>query len=545
MARSTPTPRLTLRFTTLFPAEAKAMLGAMHPAARPRPDAIASYVRAMRTGAWVLNGIPVSMSRGGLLLDGVQRLSACVEADLPLPGFLAENVDDQTFHTIDQHRHRSFAGLLKQRGFPHHHLLAPLTLRLARYDEGLLDQPGVPMATTWVSLWRILRSTTAIQDALACSLARAASPLPEPVRSIAVFMGRQVDPALPARLLEVLEHPEHAPRHEPGIALLDEIQRGEAEGDTQERLIRLAAVTIKAMNAMLRGETPRLLTWLRHGTGTRPAEPFPRLEGYAGLEALLQGLTPPAAQESELRCQIETIDPAAATRYLATCHGGRQPIASLVEALTGDIARGRWMANAQPICFTRDGLLADGQHRLLAVVAAGRAIEVPVIRGLPEDACASYDTQPRRAAAADDPGSEFGDQPLAIAMANLFWRHERRAAAPTRHKRAGAAEIREILTQHPRLFELRSFARRMVDFGRSSVMGYGAYVIERDDPHLAPAFLQALATGADLPTGHPALATRSTLQRLRRERATQDEQLATLLAGWRRFKAQPVPPRRS
>jgi hypothetical protein len=179
------------------------------------------------------------------------------------------------------------------------------------------------------------------------------------------------------------------------------------------------------------------------------------------------------------------------------------------------------------------------------VVAAGRAIEVPVIRGLPEDACASYDTQPRRAAAADDPGSEFGDQPLAIAMANLFWRHERRAAAPTRHKRAGAAEIREILTQHPRLFELRSFARRMVDFGRSSVMGYGAYVIERDDPHLAPAFLQALATGADLPPGHPALATRSTLQRLRRERATQDEQLATLLAGWRRFKAQPVPPRRS
>ncbi|MFC7552448.1 hypothetical protein ACFQU7_09530 [Pseudoroseomonas wenyumeiae] len=250
----------------------------------------------------------------------------------------------------------------------------------------------------------------------------------------------------------------------------------------------------------------------------------------------------PRAAEENFTCQIESIDPATAGTYLVTGHPARQPIASLVEALSGDIARGRWMPNAQPICFTRDGYLADGQHRLLAVIAAGRTIEVPVIRGLPDAACASYDIQPRRAAAAEDPAGDFGDQPLAIAMANLLWRHERKAGVPTRHKRASAAEIREILTQHPRLIELRGFARRMVDFGRSSVMGYGAYVIERDDPALP-----RLSSGPDHRCGPAAGPSGPDNPHLpaapAADRAGQDEQLATLLAGWRRYKALPQPPR--
>jgi hypothetical protein len=132
----------------------------------------------------------------------------------------------------------------------------------------------------------------------------------------------------------------------------------------------------------------------------------------------------------------------------------------------------------------------------------------------------------------------FGDHALATAMANLLWRFERRTPE-VQNKRASPGEIRDILAQHPRLIELRGFARRMVEYGRSSVMGYGAFVIERDDPRRAPAFLKALSTGADLPSGHPILTLRSTLQRLRREGASQAEQLSALLAGWRRYKQHP------
>jgi hypothetical protein len=152
-----------------------------------------------------------------------------------------------------------------------------------------------------------------------------------------------------------------------------------------------------------------------------------------------------------------------------------------------------------------------------------------------DDAVQLASTKPEHGGSADTKKRSFGDQALATAMANLLWRFERRTS-DMRGKRATADEVQAILQEFPRLIGLRSYARKMVEFGRSSVMGYGAFVIERDDPQLAPDFLQALLTGANLPPGHPILALRSTLQRLRRENASQAEQLNALLAGWRRYK---------
>ena len=67
-------------------------------------------------------------------------------------------------------------------------------------------------------------------------------------------------------------------------------------------------------------------------------------------------------------------------------------------------------------------------------------------------------------------------------------------------------------------------------------MGYGAYVIERADPVRGPEFLRALETGADLAAGHPILVLRRQLQRLRRDKVPQEDQLAALLAGWERYR---------
>ena len=133
----------------------------------------------------------------------------------------------------------------------------------------------------------------------------------------------------------------------------------------------------------------------------------------------------------------------------------------------------------------------------------------------------------------------FGDRALVAAMANLLWRRERRPAG-IRQSKASASEIRAIVAEHPRLLELRGFGRKMVDHGRASVMGYGAYVVERADPVLGRDFLRALETGAELPARHPILALRRQLQRQRRDKAPQDEQLATLLAGWERYRAKPM-----
>jgi hypothetical protein len=513
----------------------------VHPAARRRNDAIEAYGRAMREGCWVLNGVPVVRASSGLLIDGVQRLHACVETAIPLRTMLAEHVDSDVFHTIDQHRRRSLASLLKQRGLAHHLPLANLLVRLAQYDECVLAS-GVSGSTSWVRLWRALRGDPAITEALADSLSRLGNPLPEPVRSMLVAMGQQVDPVLTKRLLDALEQHDRYPSDEPAVLLFDEIERSGEEARTAAGLYRLSALAIKAWNSMQQGARPRRLVWQPAGSDGRHGEPFPRLMGYRGLDAF-DGGVPPRREDEDCDWQIEEIDAAVAARYLSQHVSARPPVTTVVEALALDMRQGRWRDNAQPICFTASGRLADGQHRLLAVIAAQARIRLLVIRGLGDDACASYDMQPRRPAVAatpEDPETKFGDQPLATAMANLLWRFERKAPSGTRYKRASATEIREILQQHPRLIELRSYARRMVEHGRSSVMGYGAYVIERENPSLGGIFLDALATGTDLAAGHPVLATRTALQRLRREGASQEEQLAALLAGWRRYKVHRV-----
>jgi hypothetical protein len=520
--------------TTLSPGTARELLRRAHPSRRRQEETVQSYALAMREGFWGANGLPVIISRTGVLLDGMQRLAACVESGVPLRTYLAENVADDAFHTIDQHRRRSLAALLKQEGHTSHHLLAGLLQRLAEYDGLALGRPTAG-PSAWVRLTRVLTSHPEVETALAASLARASSPLPEAARSVVVFMGRQVDPGLTERLLDALEAPGQFAADEPGVLLLQELKRGRAAASWERPL----ALAIKALNAMLAGKRLRGLNWNARAARGKPADTFPRLLGYQGLDALL----PPSgdmepAQDGQ-HWQMEIIDSAIARRYLAQGGQTRQPIPAHVQALASDIQRGRWLLNAQPICFSASGRLLNGMHRLMAVAAADGRIRVPVVRGLPEEARATYDTQPRRIAAAESLADDFGDQGLAIAMANLFWRHERRTDH-IHYKRAGAAEIREILTQHPRLVELRGFARRMVEYGRSSVMGYGAYVMEREDPEAAAIFLKALSTGADLDQGHPVLALRTTLQRLRQEGASQSDQLTTLLAGWRRYRSHPA-----
>lgn len=516
------------------PDEAAAWLERVHPATRRRDDAVDAYGRAMREGCWVLNGVPLVRSSTGLLIDGRQRLHACVETAIPLRTLVAERVDGEVFHTIDQHRRRSLAGLLKQRGLAQHRLLANLLIRLGEYDEDVLGTGG-PGSTSWVRLWRALEAGDTLRRAVERSLEAGDCPLPEPVRSLLVAMGFQAAPAMTERLLDALGRHEHYPPDEPGVVLYDEIERSGEAAQTAAGVERLAALAVKALNALQQGARPRRLTW-------QPSESFPRLMGYRGLDSFDGGLVPRRGEET-CDWQIEEIDPGTAARYLAEHPATRPAVTAVVEALALDMRRGRWRENAQPICFSAGGWLVDGQHRLLAVIAAQMPIRAPVVRGLSEDACATYDMHPRRsavAAAPEDPDSTFGDQPLATAMANLLWRFERKVPSGTRYKRASAAEIREILQQHPRLIELRGFARRMVEHGRSSVMGYGAYVIERENPGLGGVFLAALATGTNLAAGHPVLATRAALQRLRREGASQDEQLAALLAGWRRYKVHPV-----
>ena len=528
------------RVIVMTPDRAARLLILRRPVARRHAGSVGAYASAMRERQWVLNGMPIVVARQGTLLDGVQRLMACVEAQTPFETFLSEDVEEDACHTIDQQRRRSFASVLEARGVPHAHALQATLVKLMRHDLGTANLPVGPMPS-WASMDCVLRANPQLAQAVSASLAMPGCPLPEPVRTPLICMGFQVNRNLTGRMLDALTQPERYTATEPGVLLLHEIERGREGPSRHQSTTRLLALAIKALDATVNRVPLRRLSWVEDGTQAGTTEAFPRLTGYTGLTeaapaAILDPIELPSSSMKEIAFAIEAIDPQRATQYLSQNTGNRRISRAHVEALARDLTQDRWMFNAQPICFARSGRLLNGQHRLHAVILAGREIEVPVVRGLDEAAYATYDNHAKRRADLGDRLDSFGDHALAYAMANLLWQHERKTLS-MHNAKATAAEIQQIVAEHPRLLMLRSFARKMGHFGRASVIGYAAYVMERDDAELAARFLAALETGADQRPGHPILALRGAMQKLRVNKASQSEQLAVMLAGWERCKA--------
>lgn len=299
-------------------------------------------------------------------------------------------------------------------------------------------------------------------------------------------------------------------------------------------------------------EAMREKNWALNGMPLIISEQGVLIDGYQRLLACLEAQTPfptvlmhqgpvftsilPTQPDPDVSATREAISAELARQYLARSMNKQRLSQTRITALAQDLAQGRELFDAQPICFAATGRLLKGRHRLRAILRTGGATDIAVVRGLDEAAACTYDLCAKKRSAASEAADSFGDQALVSATANLLWRHERKTLA-MRNAKATASEIQEIISEHPRLLALRSFARRMGHYGRASVMGYGAYVMERENADLAAAFLAVLEDGPAQHSAHPIRTLCSTLQALRRRKAPQEMQLATLLAGWERFKA--------
>lgn len=87
----------------------------------------------------------------------------------------------------------------------------------------------------------------------------------------------------------------------------------------------------------------------------------------------------------------ELITPELAAQYLATNTVNR-PLKDLsIGRFAADMLAGKWRPTHQGIAFYTDGRLADGQHRLHAVIRSGVSVYMAVTRGLPVDAALVID----------------------------------------------------------------------------------------------------------------------------------------------------------
>lgn len=93
------------------------------------------------------------------------------------------------------------------------------------------------------------------------------------------------------------------------------------------------------------------------------------------------------------------VTPQQAAKWLAEANtGNRQLRPSVVEKYAFDMLSSNWKLTHQGIAFYADGVLADGQHRLAAIVSANIPVEINVTFGLPRDAGFGIDQHSARRA---------------------------------------------------------------------------------------------------------------------------------------------------
>lgn len=100
-----------------------------------------------------------------------------------------------------------------------------------------------------------------------------------------------------------------------------------------------------------------------------------------------------------VRVEQVKLTPALAEEYLKHNTHNRMVKPSKLNELIGAIKRGEWFVNGEAIKFAEDGTMLDGQHRCMAVIESGEAIDTMVVHGLPRETQETMDRGARRSLA--------------------------------------------------------------------------------------------------------------------------------------------------
>ncbi|WP_375263945.1 hypothetical protein, partial [Palleronia sp.] len=195
----------------ITPETARELISAMGVQRHEEKRAVETYANAIRRDAWILNGLPIIFDENGRVIDGYHRLAAVVESGQTIRTATARNVPSDVLHTVDQHRKRSFSGVLEGRGIPNTGTLVRLLGRMIRMENGIYGISSAQIG--WSRLDQVLKANPELRDAISEAENYKNNLLRNGVLNILFFMamraGRKDD------LVKFLRdfHPETDPEH--------------------------------------------------------------------------------------------------------------------------------------------------------------------------------------------------------------------------------------------------------------------------------------------------------------------------------------------
>ncbi|MFA4974929.1 MAG: hypothetical protein WC683_20185 [bacterium] len=239
--------------------------------------------------------------------------------------------------------------------------------------------------------------------------------------------------------------------------------------------------------------------------------------------------------------EIVTIEPALAKSLLERNEANRKLNEGLVSKIADDIRGGYWELNGETIIIAKDGQLNDGQHRLNAVVAAGKSIQTLVFFGAERDSRFTVDVGNQRSTG-DFLGMEGVKYSNAVAAAaRLHWAHRRGlvagAGSPTKQC------VRAEYWSRSKMFDKAAshiHSKFAIMYGFTPMVC--AYVILHDvNAARTIEFFDKLISGENLKRGDAILALRARLIECREDNLRAWEKLEMILRYWNHWRlAKPV-----
>lgn len=234
---------------------------------------IKRYAQDIKAGAWDVNGESIKFSSSGVLLDGQNRLAACVLADASFASVVVRGLRDEDQETVDTGVRRSLADVLTLRGYKQATTLAAVVNGVWAFRRSPdMASRGTLYPTVHQALSLLEECPGMVESVAVGERVRVASGLKTGVSGPLHFITQSIDQSdadfFWARLIDGVGLTDGHP-----VLVLRSILM--SERSLSRRSLStwyLWAITVKAWNAYRRGDTIKLLVF-RPG-GAHP-ESFP------------------------------------------------------------------------------------------------------------------------------------------------------------------------------------------------------------------------------------------------------------------------------
>jgi hypothetical protein len=220
--------------------------------------------------------------------------------------------------------------------------------------------------------------------------------------------------------------------------------------------------------------------------------------------------------DNSLTATVVTITPDLAAYYLTKNKKNRLYNANHVAFLADEIRKGNWKLNGDTIVINNERLI-DGQHRLMAVIMAEKAITTLLVTGVNSDVFDTIDIGKKRTSAdvLFIEGEKYGT--VTASALSLIEQIKTSQIDSARLFSTSASRVRDLLKKYPLVKRSANLFSGKTKYRLKRVMSPSVvvalhYLFSEIDLKLADEFMSTVISGENMQKGDPEFALRSRLE---------------------------------